>query len=189
MLKEVFLILTLGRHPLKMWVFVANITNELILGLNILCMHDASVDLWRQMLRLAEEKVWSPNMGPWPSSLVVANDEVIPAQCEGVVMAQLGNPIEVENGLVELSPEAHTPEGLYSQHSWEVPVRVLNVTDTDQELTKGFPMLQQFLEPQLLQDGILNTGLSAGWGTMPLCPNYPGVPQQSFSESDWTRRT
>jgi hypothetical protein len=47
-LKEVFLILTLGCRPLKIWVFVANITNELILGLDILHTYDASVDLGRQ---------------------------------------------------------------------------------------------------------------------------------------------
>jgi hypothetical protein len=122
-------------------------------------------------------------MEPWPSSLVVADDKVIPAQYEGVVMAQLENPLGVENCLVELSPEAHAPEGLHSQHSQEVPVRILNSTCNNQELTKGFPMLQQFLEPQLLQDYIIDTDLSAGWGTMPLCPNYQGVPQHSFSES------
>jgi hypothetical protein len=72
-LKEVFLTLTLGRRPLKIWVFVANITNEFILGLNILRAYDASVDIGRQTLRLAEEEIplWSPGAGPRPSSLVV----------------------------------------------------------------------------------------------------------------------
>jgi hypothetical protein len=35
-LKEVFLTMTLGRRSLKIWVFVANITKEFILGLGIL---------------------------------------------------------------------------------------------------------------------------------------------------------
>jgi hypothetical protein len=41
------------------------------------------------MLCLAEEEVllWSPGMGTLPSSLVVASDQVIPVQFEGVVMA------------------------------------------------------------------------------------------------------
>jgi hypothetical protein len=55
-LKEVLLILTLERRPLTMWVFVANITDELILELDILRAYDASVDIGRQTLRLEEEK-------------------------------------------------------------------------------------------------------------------------------------
>jgi hypothetical protein len=56
-LKEVFLTLSLGRRPLKIWVFVANITNDFILGLDILRAYDASVDIGRQTLRLAEEEI------------------------------------------------------------------------------------------------------------------------------------
>jgi hypothetical protein len=55
-LKEVFLTLTLGQHPPKIWVFVADITNEFILGLDILRANDASVDIGHQTLHLAEEK-------------------------------------------------------------------------------------------------------------------------------------
>jgi hypothetical protein len=43
-LKEVCLTLTLGWHPLKTWVFVADITKEFILGLDIPCAYDALVD-------------------------------------------------------------------------------------------------------------------------------------------------
>jgi hypothetical protein len=56
-----------------------------------------------------------PRVGARPSSLVVAEDQVIPAQCEGLVMAGLESPLGVENGLVEPSLEAHMPEGLHSQ--------------------------------------------------------------------------
>jgi hypothetical protein len=141
-LKEVFLTLTLGRRPLKIWVFVTNITNEFILGLDILRTYDASVDLGRQTLSLVEEEVslWSPGAGPRPSSLVVAKDQVIPAQCKGIVMARLESPLGVENGLVETSPQAHLPEGIYKartlvQDCQEVPMRVLNATHHDQKLT------------------------------------------------------
>jgi hypothetical protein len=80
--KEVFLTLSLGQRSLKMWVFVTDITNEFILGLDILCAYNASVEIGRQTLSLAEEEVllWSPGAGPRPSSLVVAKDHVIPAQ-------------------------------------------------------------------------------------------------------------
>jgi hypothetical protein len=86
-----FLTLTLRRRPLKIWVFVANITNEFIFGLDILHAYNASVDIGRQTLRLAEDEVslWSPGAGPRPSSLVLAKDQVIPAQSEGIVMARL----------------------------------------------------------------------------------------------------
>jgi hypothetical protein len=42
-LKEVFLSLTLGWHPLEIWVFVTDITKEFILGLDILHAYDASI--------------------------------------------------------------------------------------------------------------------------------------------------
>jgi hypothetical protein len=62
--------------------------------------------LWAETLRLAVEQ-------PWPSSLVMGNDQVIPAQCEGLVMARFESTLGVENGLIEPSLEAHAPKGLY----------------------------------------------------------------------------
>jgi hypothetical protein len=69
-LKEVFLTLTQGQHPLKICVFIASITNEFILELDILHAHNASVDLRHQMLGLAEEEVflWSRRTEPQASS-------------------------------------------------------------------------------------------------------------------------
>jgi hypothetical protein len=66
------------------------------------------------MLSLREEEVslWSPGAGPQPSSVVVATDRVIPAQCKGVVKAGLESPLGVEDGLVEPIPEAHVPKEL-----------------------------------------------------------------------------
>lgn len=71
-----------------------------MLGLDILCACDASVDLTHHTLCLAEEEVllWSPGVGPWPSSLIVAKDHVIPAQYKGIVMARLKRPLGVEVG-------------------------------------------------------------------------------------------
>jgi hypothetical protein len=98
-LKEGSLTLNLGQCPLIIWVFVANITNKLTLGLDILRTYDASEDVRCQTLRLVGDEVslWSPGAGPQPSSLVVANNQEIPAQCEEVVMAQLESPLRVEN--------------------------------------------------------------------------------------------
>jgi hypothetical protein len=88
-LKEIFLALMLGRQALKIWVFVADITNVLILRLDIPRAYDASVDIGRPTLCLAEDEVslWSPGAIPRPSSLVVASDQVIPAWCEGIIIA------------------------------------------------------------------------------------------------------
>jgi hypothetical protein len=57
---------------MNIWVFIANITNEFILGLDILRAYNASVDIGLQTLRLAEEVVslWSPGAGPRPSLVV-----------------------------------------------------------------------------------------------------------------------
>jgi hypothetical protein len=102
------------------------------------------MDFGRQMLHLAEEEasLWSTGAGPRPSSLVVAKAHVIPTWCDTIVMARLVNPLRVENGLVELSPQAHLPEGNYIARTLvkvcgEMPVRVLNATHRDQKLTSG----------------------------------------------------
>jgi hypothetical protein len=81
-LKEVLLPLTLGRRPLGIWVFVANITDDLILGLNKLRACGASVDIGRKKLRLAKEELLLCRLGAEarPSRLVVAKEHVIPAQ-------------------------------------------------------------------------------------------------------------
>jgi hypothetical protein len=63
-LKEVFLILTLGWHPLKIWVFFTIITNKFILGLDNPRAYDASVDLRHQTLHLAEEG-WGSSHPAW----------------------------------------------------------------------------------------------------------------------------
>jgi hypothetical protein len=148
-MKEVFLTLTLGRRPLKISVFVADITDELILGLDILRACDASVDIGRQTLRLAEEEeeeeeeesLWNPCEGPRPSSLVVAKDKIMTARLRG---HRLESPLGVENCLAEPSPQAHPPEGIYIarilvQDRQEVPVRILNATHRDQKLTRESP--------------------------------------------------
>jgi hypothetical protein len=63
-LKQELVKLTLGQRPLITWVFVANITDEFFLGLDVLRTHDASVDLGRRVLRLGDEEVslWRPEV-------------------------------------------------------------------------------------------------------------------------------
>jgi hypothetical protein len=106
-LKEAYLTLTLGRRWLKICVSFANITNEFILGLAMLRAYDASVDIGLQTLRLAEEEVslQSPGMGPRPSGLLVAKDQVIPVQCKGTMMARLESPLGEESGVSNLQSQ------------------------------------------------------------------------------------
>jgi hypothetical protein len=91
-----------------LYIFQQWCKKNFILGLDILRAYNASVDIGRQTLRLAEEVVslWSPGAGPQPSSLVVAKDQVIPAQCEGRVMARLQSHLGVENDLVGPSQQS-----------------------------------------------------------------------------------
>jgi hypothetical protein len=47
--------LTLVQHPMTTWMFIANSADELILGLDALQAHNASVDLRQNVLRLGDE--------------------------------------------------------------------------------------------------------------------------------------
>jgi hypothetical protein len=55
-LKETLVNLPLGRRPLTTSVFVANISNEFILGLDGLRAHDEYLDLRGEGLRLSDEE-------------------------------------------------------------------------------------------------------------------------------------
>jgi hypothetical protein len=57
--------------------------------------------------------VIEPGSGAQTSILVVAKDYEILAQCEGIVVARMENPLRVENCLVEPNPQAHPLEGIY----------------------------------------------------------------------------
>jgi hypothetical protein len=55
--KEAHVELTMGQCTLRSWVFVADIRDDFILGLDILRAHDASVDIGRHVLRLGQDEV------------------------------------------------------------------------------------------------------------------------------------
>jgi hypothetical protein len=95
-MREVFLTLNFGRCPIKIWVLFADITNEFILGLDLLQNCNVYVDRERQTLRLVEEEVsiWIPRAGPRPSSMVFAKNQVTPARCKGIIIARLVSPSE-----------------------------------------------------------------------------------------------
>jgi hypothetical protein len=55
--KEARVELTLGRRCLGIWGFVADITDDFILGLDIPRAYDASVNVERHVLRLGQDEV------------------------------------------------------------------------------------------------------------------------------------
>jgi len=65
-------------------VFVAEVTDEFILGLDVMRAYDVSMDLGRHLLRLGREEVtlWRPGTRPKSARLSLVGNEVIPARCE-----------------------------------------------------------------------------------------------------------
>jgi hypothetical protein len=56
-MKDAHVELTMGQRTLRSWVFVADIADDFILGLDIQRAHDASVDIGRRVLRLGQDEV------------------------------------------------------------------------------------------------------------------------------------
>jgi len=142
-LKEALVDLTLGRQALRIWVFVAEVTDEFILGLDVLRAYDASVDLGCHLLRLGREEVtlWRPGTQPKSARLSLVASVVIPARCERAVMAKLQAHLGATNVLIEPSNKSPRDGVCVARRLVrarpEVPVRVMNVTDQDQVLGGG----------------------------------------------------
>jgi hypothetical protein len=143
MLKEALVELTLGQPVLRIWVFVAEVTDEFILGLDVLRVYDASVDLGRHVLLLGQEEVTLLRPGAQPKSarLSMVGDEVIPARCERVVMARLETPLGATNILIEQSQKC-SRDGVIIARALvrarpRLPVHIMNVTSHDQVLRDG----------------------------------------------------
>jgi hypothetical protein len=141
-LKEALVELTLGRRTLRIWVFIAEITDEFILGLDVLRAYNVSVDVGCHLLRLGQEEVtlWRPGAQPKSSRLSLVGDEVIPARCERVVMARLQAPLGVTNVLLEPSQNSSRDGILISRtlvraRPSGVLVRITNVTNQDHVLS------------------------------------------------------
>jgi hypothetical protein len=124
-------------------VFAAEITDEFILGLDVLQAYNASVDVGRHLLRLGQEEVtlWRPGAQPKSSRLSLVGDEVIPARCERVVMARLEAPLGATNVLLESSQKSSRDGVLIARTLVRarpsVPVHIMNVTNQDQVLSEG----------------------------------------------------
>ena len=134
MLKEGLVELTLGRQALRIWAFVAEVTDEFILGLDVLLAYDTSVDLGRHLLRLGQEDVLLCAQSS-SSRLSPVREEVIPARCEKVVMVTSETPLGATNDLIEPSQKS-SRDGVYTARTLvrarpRVPLRILNVANRD----------------------------------------------------------
>jgi hypothetical protein len=94
--------LILGRGPINIWVFVAEIANEFIVGLDVLSIYAASVNLGRHTLRLGDEEVFVSRSRAIARScrLVLGSEQVMPTICNGVVMTRPESPLGVKDGLI-----------------------------------------------------------------------------------------
>jgi hypothetical protein len=96
---------------MSIWIFIAEVAFEFILGLDFLHTYDTSVVLGRHTLRLGNEELLLSRSRAMLQSfrLEVAGDKTGTARCEKVIMARLESPLGVEDGLIEPRPEAHIP--------------------------------------------------------------------------------
>jgi hypothetical protein len=127
-MKEASANLTLGRRPLLTWVFVANITDEFILGLDVLQSHDASTDLRRHVLQLGDEEVplWRPGVRAHSSPYMKANSEMAETRYGTVAIVRLEGHMEVVDSLSgTCSRAAHRGEARrLIKHPREVPITI-----------------------------------------------------------------
>jgi hypothetical protein len=95
--KEALAELTLGKRKLKLWVNVADITEEFSLGLDVMYVHDVVVDLKRHILRLDDEEV--PLRRPGIVPCTFANGKIARDRCETVKAERLNQSLDEVIGL------------------------------------------------------------------------------------------
>jgi hypothetical protein len=102
---------------LRVWVFVAKITDGFKVGMDVLPTCDTTVDLKRHVLQIGEDLLlWRPGA----SLLTTARGRLILARCERVVTALLGSQSEA------VKCRVHPARTLVHARR-EVPVRFTNV--------------------------------------------------------------
>jgi hypothetical protein len=113
-LKESLVELTLRQSIPWIWALITKITDEFILGLDILQAYNTVVALKYHVLQLGQEgaSLWHPRSQLRSSLLALASDKLIRGQCKRVVTAQLNSPLAKALGLVEPSLKT-SHRGLY----------------------------------------------------------------------------
>jgi hypothetical protein len=83
-LKKALVDLALEQSTLCIWLFITKITDQFILGLEILRAYDTVTDLKHSVLQMGQEEVllWHSHAWPQPSLYMMASNDVIPVQCD-----------------------------------------------------------------------------------------------------------
>jgi len=140
----------MGRRPLMICVFVEDITDEYILGLEVLWDYDMSVDLEHHLLRLDHVgvMVWRTGAQPKFSRISLVGNEMVPAQCgEGgdcnVRGTSGGMRPTSSSNLTRIIPEVECiiARTLVRTRP-RVPVCIMNVTNQDHVLSKDTTIRQ-----------------------------------------------
>jgi hypothetical protein len=102
-LKERWVKLSLG---LMTWVYVSEITIKFILGLDVLCTHEASMDLGSCVLWLGDEEVplWLPGVQLCSSFHTKGNSGMVATRCARVTAAWLEGYLEVADSPADRVP-------------------------------------------------------------------------------------
>jgi len=124
-------------------VFVAEVTDEFNLGLDVMRAYEASVDLGHHLLRLGQEVVtlWRPDARPKSARPSLAGDEEIPSRFERVLMARVGAPARATKVLIE-HIQNYSSDRVFIARTLvrarpRVPARIMNMTNQDQVLSEG----------------------------------------------------
>ncbi len=135
--------LRVGGFETQQSVWVADITDQCILGLDFLEANRCQVDLVERVLHVGGQQIplYKPCTGsPAKCYRVIASGEVtVPAGTEMIVPGQLvGEPLHSAWGIVESSrTELLVGKTLVNLSHTEVPVRVLNVSEYPRHYKRG----------------------------------------------------
>ena len=154
--------------PHEMWV--ANISDECILGLDFLEQHECQVDLKTNALLIGGEEI--PLQKPTTATItccrVIAKEPVrIPPRAEMVIPGRVDTQTAGEWGLLEPEGAAPSSRGLLVgktlvnlQHG-VIPVRILNLSFKEQRIKRGTELgrCETMLEGVIQQEGKCETML------------------------------
>ena len=141
-LGEAEIVLHLGRLQLPHKVYVANIEDEFILGMDVIKQHGLTYNKDLQILRLGNEELFLTSSENSVTSvrLIATENVYIPGNMEVIIKASLCSDPGCSVGLVE-STEGDQPKLLVARTlvkiKKEVPVRIANIFSYRVKITRG----------------------------------------------------
>ena len=137
--------LQIGEESYYADVIVADVENDLLIGLDFMRRHGCTVGIENNVLVIQGKKCDLNCRGSIRCHRVVAKeDEIIPARSEGIITGRVVNMSKATNDLYIVDPDnalRKDDRGLVAralvQGSEYVPLRLMNVTDEPQIIRKG----------------------------------------------------